>query len=205
MTGGQLTVTLYAAGELVGAFDSFDAVFRRYRRLLARRRLLLAGQEPGLQFLSNRGAVRASPRRSCWPGSISAAARSCGTSWRPASNVTVHGRQHRPPEWAAGSGKEVNAPEGLLRPALPDGRASGGEVLRRMGAGRSQPAGRRESSRRCSPGRSTATEWVGPWNDLAFGFYRVASYYYYPGFPRAGVGPGILDEPRRLQQPQRRA
>ncbi len=38
------------------------------------------------------------------------------------------------------------------------------------------------SSRRCSPARSTATEWVGPWNDLAFGFYRIAKNYYYPGF-----------------------
>ena len=25
-------------------------------------------------------------------------------------------------------------------------------------------------------------EWVGPWNDLAFGFYKVAKHYYGPGF-----------------------
>ncbi|MFQ6022862.1 MAG: TRAP transporter substrate-binding protein [Acidiferrobacterales bacterium] len=31
-------------------------------------------------------------------------------------------------------------------------------------------------------GTIDATEWVGPWNDLAFGFYKVAKYCYYPGF-----------------------
>ena len=27
-----------------------------------------------------------------------------------------------------------------------------------------------------------ATEWVGPYNDLAFGLYQAARYYYYPGW-----------------------
>jgi TRAP-type mannitol/chloroaromatic compound transport system substrate-binding protein len=29
-------------------------------------------------------------------------------------------------------------------------------------------------------------EWVAPWNDLAFGFQRVAKHYYYPGFHEMG-------------------
>jgi len=41
-------------------------------------------------------------------------------------------------------------------------------------------------------GAIDGTEWVGPWNDLAFGFYKVAKFYYYPGFhepgPTLGVG-----------------
>ena len=31
-----------------------------------------------------------------------------------------------------------------------------------------------------------ATEWVGPYNDLAFGLHQVASYYYYPGWQEPG-------------------
>ena len=31
-----------------------------------------------------------------------------------------------------------------------------------------------------------ATEWVGPHNDLAFGFHQVAKYYYYPGWHEPG-------------------
>ena len=31
-------------------------------------------------------------------------------------------------------------------------------------------------------GQIDACEWLGPWNDMAFGFYKVAQYYYYPGW-----------------------
>ena len=35
-------------------------------------------------------------------------------------------------------------------------------------------------------GAIDGTEWVGPWNDQAFGFYREAKYYYWPGFHEPG-------------------
>ncbi|MGD8832348.1 MAG: hypothetical protein PVF57_17210, partial [Pseudomonadales bacterium] len=31
------------------------------------------------------------------------------------------------------------------------------------------------------------TEWVGPYNDLAFGLHTVARYYYYPGWHEPGA------------------
>lgn len=33
-----------------------------------------------------------------------------------------------------------------------------------------------------------ATEWVGPYNDRAFGFQQIAKYYYYPGWQEPGPG-----------------
>ncbi len=36
-------------------------------------------------------------------------------------------------------------------------------------------------------GTIDATEWVGPYNDLAFGLYKAAKYYYYPGFHEPGT------------------
>jgi TRAP-type mannitol/chloroaromatic compound transport system substrate-binding protein len=36
-------------------------------------------------------------------------------------------------------------------------------------------------------GAIDATEWVGPYNDLAFGLYKAAKYYYYPGFHEPGT------------------
>jgi TRAP-type mannitol/chloroaromatic compound transport system substrate-binding protein len=32
-----------------------------------------------------------------------------------------------------------------------------------------------------------ATEWVGPYNDLAFGLHTIAKYYYYPGWHEPGA------------------
>jgi len=62
----------------------------------------------------------------------------------------------------------------------------GGEVLRRVGATAvSLPGG--EIFPALQAGTIDATEWVGPWNDLAFGFYKVAKYYYWPGFHEPGT------------------
>jgi len=35
-------------------------------------------------------------------------------------------------------------------------------------------------------GAIDATEWVGPYNDMAFGFYKVAKFYYHPGWHEPG-------------------
>lgn len=36
-------------------------------------------------------------------------------------------------------------------------------------------------------GAVDATEWVGPWSDLAFGFYRAVKHYHFPGFHEPGT------------------
>jgi TRAP-type mannitol/chloroaromatic compound transport system substrate-binding protein len=36
-------------------------------------------------------------------------------------------------------------------------------------------------------GTIDATEWVGPYNDLAFGLHKVARHYYYPGWHEPGT------------------
>ncbi|MEM8855074.1 MAG: TRAP transporter substrate-binding protein, partial [Pseudomonadota bacterium] len=62
----------------------------------------------------------------------------------------------------------------------------GGEVLRQLGVNViALPGG--EIFAALQSGAIDGTEWVGPWNDLAFGFYRIAKYYYYPGFHEPGA------------------
>ena len=61
----------------------------------------------------------------------------------------------------------------------------GGEVYRRLGAAAvSLPGG--EIFPALQSGAIDATEWVGPWNDMSFGFYKVAKYYSWPGFHEPG-------------------
>ena len=82
--------------------------------------------------------------------------------------------------------REVNSPEdykGLrYRMAGP-----GAEVLRRLGAivvtlpgGEIMPA--------LKSGAIDASEWIGPWLDMALGLHKAAGYYYYPGFHEPGSG-----------------
>jgi len=62
----------------------------------------------------------------------------------------------------------------------------GGEVLRRAGGTPvNLPGG--ELYTALQSGNIDATEWVGPYNDLAFGFYKVAKHYYYPGWHEPGT------------------
>jgi TRAP-type mannitol/chloroaromatic compound transport system substrate-binding protein len=62
----------------------------------------------------------------------------------------------------------------------------GGEVLKRAGGTPvNLPGGELFTS--LKTGAIDATEWVGPYNDLAFGLYKAAKYYYYPGWHEPGT------------------
>ena len=80
--------------------------------------------------------------------------------------------------------KEINSLEDFkgLKMRMP---GLGGEVIRRLGAAAVTLPGS-EIFLALQSGTVDATEWVGPWNDLAFGFYQIAEHYYYPGIHESG-------------------
>ena len=62
----------------------------------------------------------------------------------------------------------------------------GGEVLKRAGGTPvNLPGG--ELFTALKTGTIDATEWVSPYNDLAFGLHKAAKYYYYPGWHEPGT------------------
>jgi TRAP-type mannitol/chloroaromatic compound transport system substrate-binding protein len=61
----------------------------------------------------------------------------------------------------------------------------GGEALRRAGGTPVALPGA-ELFTALQTGGIDATEWVGPYNDLAFGLHQAARYYYYPGWHEPG-------------------
>ena len=80
--------------------------------------------------------------------------------------------------------REINSLDDFrgLRMRIP---GLGGEVLRQLGGAAVTLSGG-EIYPALQNGTIDATEWVGPWNDLAFGFYREAPFYYGPGFHEPG-------------------
>jgi TRAP-type mannitol/chloroaromatic compound transport system substrate-binding protein len=81
--------------------------------------------------------------------------------------------------------KEINSVNDLkgLKMRMP---GLGGEVLKRAGGTPvNLPGG--ELFTALQSGTIDATEWVGPYNDLAFGFYKAAKHYYYPGWHEPGT------------------
>jgi TRAP-type mannitol/chloroaromatic compound transport system substrate-binding protein len=80
--------------------------------------------------------------------------------------------------------KEINSLDDLkgVKMRIP---GLGGEVFERAGGTAvSLPGGEIFTS--METGYIDATEWVGPYNDLAFGLHQVAKYYYYPGWQEPG-------------------
>ncbi len=80
--------------------------------------------------------------------------------------------------------REINSIEDIkgLKMRIP---GLGGEVFTRAGGTAVNiPGGELFTS--LQSGVIDATEWVGPYNDLAFGFHQIAKYYYYPGWHEPG-------------------
>ena len=50
-------------------------------------------------------------------------------------------------------------------------------------------------------GTIDATEWVGPYDDEKLGFYKVAKFYYYPGWWEGGTTNHLADQSRQVEQP----
>ena len=87
-------------------------------------------------------------------------------------------------EMAGWFNKEINALEDSqgMKMRIP---GLGGEVFDRAGGEPIQTPGG-EIFTSLQTGVIDAAEWVGPYNDLAFGLHQVAKYYYYPGWQEPG-------------------
>ncbi len=183
MSGGALRVKIYAVGELVGAFDAFDAV---------------SGGSADLYHGADyywTGKSRAYPFFTAVPFGLTAVEQMGWTEvgggqqlWDELAakfNIKPFAAGNTGHQMGGWFKREVNTLDDLvgLKIRMP---GIGGEVMRRAGAAAvNVPGG--ELYQSLQSGAIDATEWVGPWNDLASGFYREAKYYYWPGFHEPGA------------------
>ncbi|WP_369415078.1 TRAP transporter substrate-binding protein [Acuticoccus kalidii] len=188
-TDGRVTVKLYAAGELVPAFEVFDAVANRTAEIYHSPDYYFQGKHPAFAFFTAVPMGLITSEFNAWIMHGGGQA-----LWNELS-----GRFGIKPFAAGNTGtqmggwfrNEITSVDDLqgLKFRAP---GMGGEVLRKLGVNVvALPAG--EIFQALQSGAIDATEFVGPLNDLAFGFYRVAKYYYYPGFqePSAAITAGI--------------
>ncbi len=183
MSGGSLTVKVFAAGELVPPFESFDAVSNGTADMYHGAEYYWQGKSKAFNFFAAVPYGLTATEQSAWihhgGGQQLWDELSAGFKVKPfmAANTGV--------QMGGWFNKEVNSLEDYkgLKIRMP---GLGGEVLRKIGAAAvSLPGG--EIFPALQSGAIDATEWVGPWNDLAFGFYKVTKYYYYPGFHEPGT------------------
>ncbi|TNE37235.1 MAG: TRAP transporter substrate-binding protein [Alphaproteobacteria bacterium] len=201
MTDGTLTVKVLAAGEFVGAFEAFDAVSTGAADMYHGAEYYWQGKSKAFNFFTTVPFGMTTLEHQAWVNFGGGQA-----LWDELSgqfNIRAFMSGNTGNQMGGWFNKEINTLEDFkgLKMRMP---GLGGEVLRRMGASAiALPGGEIYSS--LQSGAIDATEWVGPWNDLAFGFYEITKYYYYPGFhePGAQLAFGInLDVWNSLTQQQ---
>lgn len=196
MSGGRITVKVYGATELVPAFEVFDAVAQGTAEMGHGAAYYWKGKSEAFQFFSTvpfglnaqemNGWLYYGGGLPLWEemyapyGVVPAAAGNTGVQMGGWFNKKI---------------EQLSDLQGLKMriPGL------GGEVLKRAGGVPvNLPGG--ELFTALQSGVLDATEWVGPYNDLAFGFNKVAQYYYYPGWHEPGTTLECVINKKALQR-----
>lgn len=183
MSNGRIQIKVYGAKELVGALEVFDAVSRGTAELGHGAAYYWKGKVPAGQFFAAVPFGLTAQEMNSWiysGGGLKLwheAYAPFGLLPMPAGNTGV--------QMGGWFNKEINSLEDLkgLKMRIP---GLGGEVLKRAGGtpvllpgGEIFPA--------LQSGAIDATEWVGPYNDMAFGLHKAAKYYYSPGWHEPGT------------------
>jgi len=183
MTGGRIDVKVYGAKELVPAFEVFDAVSRGTAEMGHGAAYYWKGKSQAAQFFAAVPFGLTAQEMNGWlyhGGGMKL--------WED-----IYDKFNLIPAAAGNTGvqmggwfnKEIKSIKDLngLKMRIP---GLGGEVLKRAGGTPvSLPGGELYTS--LQSGAIDATEFVGPYNDLAFGLYKVAKFYYYPGWHEPGT------------------
>ena len=177
-SGGRLKIRVYAGGEIVPAFEAFDAVSRGTVEMGHDASYYHKGKVDAAQFFTAIPFGMTYMEMNGWlyyGGGLEL--------WRelyepfnlvpfPCGNTGV--------QMGGWFNREINSIDDLkgLKMRIP---GLGGEVIRRAGATPVTMPGS-EIFTSLQTGAIDATEWVGPYNDVAFGLHKAARYYYYPGW-----------------------
>ncbi len=182
MTDGALTVDLKAAGELVGAFEVFDAVTAGQADLYHGVDYYFLSQHPALSFFSQVPFGMTFQEFSNWfdhDGGRELADEVYsifGLKSFPAGNTG--------PQSGGWFSNEMNSVEDFqgLRFRMP---GQGGQVLGKLGASVQNLPGA-EVYQALASGAIDGTEWIGPWADEKAGFQEITKFYYTAGFHEPG-------------------
>jgi len=183
LTDGQINVQYFAAGERVGAFDSFDEVASGNAQAYIAADYYWKGKHPGwaaftaipfgLTYTEMDAWIKFGGGQELWDeiaGEFGLKNFACGNTGCQAGG------------WF---NKEIESPDDLkgLKMRIP---GLGGDVMAKLGVSPvTLPGG--QIYENLVSGALDATEWVGPYNDYFMKFYEAAKYYYFPGMHEPGA------------------
>ncbi len=189
LSGGRLDITVHAAGEVVPAFEVLDAVGNGVADMGHTAAFYWQGKMPAAAFFTTVPFGLTPPEHVAWVEAAGGQAlwdelyAPFGVKPFMGGNtgVCMGG-------WFRREIKSLDDLRGLKIRSL----GLGGEVYRRLGA-TPQTTPPAEILVGLQSGVIDGAEFVGPGSDIALGLYRVAQFYYYPGFNKPnGTGECIV-------------
>lgn len=188
LSDGRLDVQVFAAGELVPPFEAFDAVASGTADLAHATPYYWVGKSPAMNWFTGVPFGMTATEFFSW----------LRFGGGQALWDEVYAGFGLKPYYVGSSGTQAGGWFNRKIETVEDFRGLkfriaglGGEVLRRLGAAPvMMPPG--EITQALASGTVDGADWVGPWNDLAFGLYRFAKYYYMPGFHEPGPGLEVM-------------
>ena len=183
MTDGALTIDLKAAGELVGAFEVFDAVTSGQADMYHGADYYFINQHPGYAFYTSVPFGMTPQELMNWyyQGDGHALHDELGSIFGLKSFLAGN----TGPQAGGWFSKEMTGPEDFqgLKFRMP---GLGGEALGRMGASVQNLPGA-EVYQALASGAIDGTEWIGPWADEKAGFQEITKFYYTAGMHEPGA------------------
>jgi len=183
LSNGRIKVKVYGAGELVPALQVFDAVSSGSVEMGHGVAYYWKGKLPAASFFGSVPFGLNAQEMNSWL--LKGGGLELWQELYSPYNVIPMPAGNTDLQMAGWFNKEINSLDDIqgLKMRIP---GLGGEVLKRAGGTPELIAGG-EIFSALELGRIDAAEFVGPYNDLALGFYKAAKFYYYPGWHEPGT------------------
>ena len=185
-SGGRLNITVFGAGEIVPAFEAMDAVSSGAIEMGHGGPYYWKGKVAAAQYLSAIPFGLTPDEQNSWFEKGGGQKLADEIYKKMGCKFFVCGNTG--PQMGGWFNKEIKTIDDFkgLKMRIP---GLGGEVVKAAGGTVVNLHGG-ELLTSIQSGAIDALEWVGPYNDLAFGIYKAGKYYYYPGWHEPG---GVLD------------
>jgi len=183
MSGGRMEVEVYGGGELIPSLEVFDAVSSGAVEMGSSSGYYWAGKIPAAQFFSSVPFGMNAQQMNAWV--INAGGNKLWNEIYEPFNLLALPGGNTGVQAGGWFNRQINTMEDLkgLKMRIP---GLGAKVLKKAGGTPMLVAGG-ELFTNLERGVIDATEWISPYHDYKMGFYKVAKYYYYPGWHEPGT------------------
>ena len=182
LTDNRFKINVFAAGEIVPGLQAFDAASNGTVEMAHTVSYYYVGKDPTFAIASSVPFGLNARQQNAWL--YQGGGNEAFNEFYKKFNVYGLPLGNTGAQMGGWFRKEVKTPEDLKGLKFRIGGIAG-QVLQKLGVIPQQLAGG-DIYPSLEKGTIDAAEWIGPYDDEKLGFYKVAPYYYYPGWWEGG-------------------